>query len=334
LADRVFRAAIFHVLPHPARLRLAALPLAIARMMRRSPAVMRWLPARLRALVELAPAPRSEGAQVPALTAARGEKRRTVGLLTGCVQRVFFADVNAATVRVLSAEGCEVKAPPGQGCCGALALHAGRSDEARACARATIRTFEDAHVDQVVVNAAGCGSTMKSYAELLKDDPAWAERARQFSARVRDASETLAELGARAPRQPVPLRAAYHDACHLAHAQGVRTEPRALLQGIPGVTVVPLGEADLCCGSAGIFNLVQPAMASTLGDRKLSRIVEAEADVVVTSNPGCLLQMQAAARRRGVPLRVLHLMEILDRSISGRDAAAEPAASGRSTARR
>jgi len=182
-----------------------------------------------------------------------------------------------------------------------------------------IRSFEGRDVDQIVVNAAGCGSTMKSYGELLKNDPAWAERARQFTAKVRDISEILAGLQpARAPRQPLNLRVAYHDACHLAHAQGVRREPRQLLESIPGVTVAPFAESELCCGSAGIFNLVEPAMAAELGRRKITAIGAASPDVVVTSNPGCIVQIGASARAAGQPLRVLHLVELLDASISGR----------------
>jgi glycolate oxidase iron-sulfur subunit len=249
-----------------------------------------------------------------------GERRRRVGLVTGCVQSVFFGDVNAATARVLSAEGCEVLAPDAQGCCGALALHAGQGADARAFARRLIETFERLDVEEIVINAAGCGSTMKEYGHLLKDDPLWAERAQRFSAKVRDVTETLASLTpARAPRGPLPLRVAYHDACHLAHAQGVRQQPRDLLQAIPGVELVAIGESDICCGSAGIFNLVQPELAAQLGARKAANVADAQADVVVTSNPGCILQIRAASRAAGTPARVAHIVELLDASIRGRD---------------
>jgi glycolate oxidase iron-sulfur subunit len=256
---------------------------------------------------------------VARLVAAVGERRLRAGLVTGCVQQVFFGHVNEATARVLSAEGCEVVTPPNQGCCGALALHAGQAEAARHFARDLIRAFEAIDVDHVIVNAAGCGSTMKGYGELLAGDPLWAERAKAFAARVRDVTETLAELSPpRAARHHVDARVAYHDACHLAHAQGVRNQPRQLLATIPGMTVVPLAENDLCCGSAGIFNLVQPAMASELGRRKAARIHESGADAVVTSNPGCILQIGAAGRAAGHARPVFHIVEVLDASIQGR----------------
>ncbi|HKB10845.1 MAG TPA: heterodisulfide reductase-related iron-sulfur binding cluster, partial [Vicinamibacterales bacterium] len=245
-------------------------------------------------------------------------RRLTVGLLTGCVQRVVFPQVNDATVNVLSSEGCDVVAPREQGCCGALALHAGRLDEARAFARRTIEVFERAGVERIAVNAAGCGSSMKEYGQLLADDPVWADRARALSSRVRDVSEILCELGEpRAPRHRLALTVAYHDACHLAHAQGVRQQPRDLLRSIPGVELVPLAEPDMCCGSAGIYNLVEPEPARELGDRKAGHIEVAQADVVVTANPGCTLQIAAAARRRGREVMIRHPIELVDASIRG-----------------
>jgi glycolate oxidase iron-sulfur subunit len=256
--------------------------------------------------------------RTPEYTAAAGPRRLRVGLVTGCVQRIFFADVNQASTRVLAAEGCEVLAPAGQGCCGALALHAGRGNEARELARQLIGAFDRTDLDQIVVNAAGCGSAMKEYGDLLKDDPAWAARARAFAAKVRDITETLAGLDPpRAVRQPLNVRVAYHDACHLAHAQGIRLEPRAVLQSIPGIAVVPVAESDICCGSAGIFNLVQPQLAAELGRRKAERLGEAAPDVVVTSNPGCILQIRASLRAAGRPYPVLHIVELLDTAIHG-----------------
>ena len=276
---------------------------------------------RITAMLTLAPAVswHSLFAKVPERTAAVGARRMTVGLLTGCVQRIAFPQVNDATVRVLSAEGCDVIAPGDQGCCGALALHAGRLDEARTFARRTIETFERAGVEKIAVNAAGCGSSMKEFGQLLADDPAWAERARLFASRVRDVTEVIAELGApRAARHPLPMRVAYHDACHLAHAQGVRQAPRDLLKSIPGVELLPFGEQDICCGSAGIYNLVEPEPAAQLGDRKVERIHAVRPDIVATANPGCTLQMAAAARRSGRSWPIRHPVEILDASIAGR----------------
>ncbi|MCU1385469.1 MAG: protein of unknown function cysteine-rich region domain protein [Acidobacteria bacterium] len=342
-ADRLFRGAIFAVFPYPSRLRLALLPLAILQRTRRnrderkdreeapdrmSRAAARTahgaprtsLFARVAAMLSLAPKVTwgSLFASIPARTTATGTTRLTVGLLTGCVQRLVFPQVNAATVRVLAAEGCDVLAPPEQGCCGALALHSGRLDEARAFARRTIGTFERAGVERIAVNAAGCGSSMKEYGQLLADDPAWAERARAFSARVRDVTEIVSELGPpRAPRHRLALRVAYHDACHLAHAQGVRQPPRDLLRSIPGVEILSFAEQEICCGSAGIYNLVEPDTARELGDRKAGHIDVVKPDIIATANPGCMLQMTTASARLGRAWPIHHPIEILDASIRG-----------------
>jgi glycolate oxidase iron-sulfur subunit len=321
--DRLFRQLLFALLPYPRRLRAIAWSLPIAKMLGRVPRLLALLPLRLRNLITLAPGRTAKGApgaysDVAERTPASGKARLRVGLVTGCVQRVFFAAVNHATVRVLSAEGCDVIAPRAQGCCGALALHAGRDDEARAFARKLIASFDSLELDRVVINAAGCGSTMKQYGELLAGDARWAERARAFSAKVVDVSEALSGLGApRAPRRPLHLRVAYHDACHLAHAQGVRREPRELLESIPGLTLVPIEEQEICCGSAGIFNLIQPEMAAVLGRRKAGHIADTKPAVVATSNPGCILQIQAAFRSAGHAFPVLHVVELVDASIRG-----------------
>ena len=335
LMDRLFRGAIFALFPYPDRLRFALMPLAILqRTTRRNRGALRFLPAvrtsnherrtsiaaRLRALLSLAPKVTwtSLFASVPAHTPAAGTRRLTVGLLTGCVQRLVFPRVNAVTVNVLSAEGCDVVAPPDQGCCGALALHAGRLDEARAFARRTIDVFERAGVERIAVNAAGCGSSMKEYGQLLADDRQWAARAAAFSARVRDANELVAELGPpRAPRHPIPLRVAYQDACHLAHAQGIRQAPRDVLASIPGITLLPFAEPELCCGSAGIYNLVEPEAAQELGRRKVACIDAVKPDIVATANPGCMLQIAAASARLGRQWPILHPLELVDASIRG-----------------
>jgi len=323
LGDRLFRSALFAVIPYPARLRFALAPLVvygwIKPLIDRS-GVLNLLPARVRALAKLAPPMtlQSLTASTGEVTLAGGARRMRVGLLTGCVQRLAFAHVNEATVRVLAAEGCEVVAPRSQGCCGALALHAGREEDARAFARRAIEVFEQSGVERVVVNAAGCGSSMKEYERLFADDAQWAERARAFSARVRDVNELLIELGEpRATRHPLHLRVAYHDACHLAHAQGVRQQPRDLLQQIPGVELLPIEEPELCCGSAGIYNLVQPAPARQLGERKVKNITAVSPDIVATANPGCTLQIASIAAETGQPLRVMHPIELIDASIRG-----------------
>ena len=254
---------------------------------------------------------------VPELTPATGMKRRRVGLLLGCVQREFFSQVNAATARVLASEGCEVVAPRTQTCCGALLVHAGEEAAAIDLARKTIDVFEQTNVEMIVTNAAGCGSNVKEYAHLLRDDLKYAERARNFSARCKDISEVLAELQPRSKRHPLKLRVAFHDSCHLQHAQGVREQPRDLLASIPGLELVEVPESAICCGSAGIYNLVQPDAANSLGDRKAELISRLGADVVATGNPGCVLQLQSSLARRHQKTPVVHTIQILDASLRG-----------------
>jgi glycolate oxidase iron-sulfur subunit len=237
--------------------------------------------------------------------------------MLGCVQREFLSEINAATVRVLAAEGCEVVAPVEQGCCGALLVHAGEEAPALQLARKMIDVFEQAKVDVIITNAGGCGSNVRDYGHLLRDDPQYADRAKVFSAKCRDITEFLAEIGPRAPRQPLNLRVAYHDSCHLQHAQKVRTQPRTLLGAIPGAQVLEIPEAPLCCGSAGIYNMVQPETAQTLGDRKADWIAPLKADVVATGNPGCLIQLQQAMERKGQPTKVVHTIQVIDAAIRG-----------------
>lgn len=264
---------------------------------------------KLEAMEALLPrVPPGPGARLPALTPAQGKRRGRAGFLSGCVQRHFFPQVNAETVRLLAAAGWDVIVPSGQGCCGALHLHAGRLPEFREMARALMVAF-DGDVDIIVTNAAGCGSAMKEYGHWCPGGAA-----AQFSAQVRDVSEVLA--AAELPLHALPLTVTYHDACHLAHGQRVKAEPRALLRRIPGLTLIDLPEGDLCCGSAGVYNLVQPEMADTLGRRKLARIRETGARVVAAGNPGCLLQIARQARREGLDLEVVHPVELLGRALS------------------
>ncbi len=321
--DAFFRQILFSLFPYPARLRPLVAPLKlyqvlrVRRLLTRSGLLTR-LPARLQALESLAPDLPRHVETVPAWTGAQGVRRAHVGLLLGCVGQVFFPGVNAATRRVLAAEGCAVVAPPGQGCCGALSLHAGREEEAKTFARATIDAFERVSVEHVVTNAAGCGSALKEYGHLLRDDERYAEKARRFSARVRDVSELLDDLGPVAPRHPLALRAVYHDACHLAHAQNIRRQPRAMLRTIPGLEVreVPR-EGGLCCGSAGIYNMVEPGPAMELGERKARNVLAAGGDILVASNPGCLLQIKASLARLDADLPLAHPIEVLDASLRG-----------------
>jgi glycolate oxidase iron-sulfur subunit len=329
-AEKGFRRFLFSTFTHPERLRLLALPLRLyqksgLQALVRRIGIPKLLPKRLRAMETLLPqVPAPE--KIPELIPAQGERRRRVGLLLGCVQQVFFPHVNAATARVLAAEGCEVVAPAAQSCCGALQVHTGEEEQAIQLARRTIDLFEKAHVDTVIINAAGCGSTVKDYGHLLRDDPEYAERAKAFSAKCRDILEFLAELEPRAPLNPLsaagspgdrPIRVAYHDACHLQHAQRIRSQPRVVLSRIPNLEIVEIPEAAVCCGSAGIYNLVQPETAAELGDRKAGNVTSVNPDMVVSGNPGCLLQLQSSLARAGRNLAVHHGIELVDASIRG-----------------
>ena len=322
--DRVTRESIFALFPYPKRLRVATAPLRLLqkagadRLIARTGLVGRVSPAAGQALRLAPPAARPmPPGRFPERVAARGERRAVVGMLTGCVQSVFFPRVNAATARVLAAEGCDVIIPRSQGCCGALSLHSGRAAEAVAFARRTIETFEAAGVDTIVVNSAGCGSAMKEYELLFADFPQWSGRAAALSAKVRDLAEFLDALGPAAERHPVEVRAAYHDACHLGHAQGITAAPRSLLGAIPGLELVELRDAGVCCGSAGVYNLLQPDAARELGSRKADSVAASGASLLISANPGCTLQISSELTARGVPLRTAHTAEVLDASING-----------------
>ncbi len=324
IPDRWFRRMLFWLFPHPNRLRIMAAPLwlyqalGLRKLVQRS-GILDRLPARLKSMEALLPPVKVSAlrSSVPRFTQAQGTRRRRVGLLLGCVQRVFFAEANAATARVLAAEGCEVVAPPEQGCCGALMVHAGQEADALNLARRTIDLFEQAAVDTVVINAAGCGSTVKEYGWLLRDDPLYAERAKAFVKKCKDISELLAELEPRAKRHPLHLRVAYHDACHLQHAQQIKMQPRDVLGTIPGLQLLEIPEAAICCGSAGIYNLTEPEPAQQLADRKVKHILSTGAELVASSNPGCLLQIMNGFQRAGHALPAVHMVELLDASIRG-----------------
>jgi glycolate dehydrogenase iron-sulfur subunit len=324
LRERLHRGLVFALFPYPLRLRFAALLLFLFRvtglqwLVRKSGLLARLSP-RLAQLEALAPPVGGHelAARLPARTPAQGARRLRVALLSGCVQRVFFPGVNAATLRVLAAEGCEVLVPSGQGCCGALSFHAGREEEARRMAREIIARFEPLELDAVIVNAAGCGSTMKEYGHLLAGDPAWAARAAAFASRVQDVSELLARLAPRAARHPFPARVAYHSSCHLGHAQRLQEPPRALLRSIPGLELVEVPDPDQCCGSAGIYNLLQPESAVEIGARKAENVLATRAELLASANPGCTLHIQRMLRERGAELPAAHPIEILDWSIRG-----------------
>jgi glycolate oxidase iron-sulfur subunit len=318
--DRALRLLLFETLPYPRRLRALAPMLTAARRLGAE-----RLPARLGMLAKVAPRVpprRTRAAKFPERTDATGERRGRVALLLGCVQRIFYPQVHQATIATLAAEGFEVLAPAAPDCCGALELHGGEEEAAIARAQATIAALERlGHLDHVVVNAAGCGSAMKEYGELLETEPA-----RRFSEGVRDVSELLASVPRRAPRGPVPIRIAYHDACHLAHAQGVRDEPRELLAEIPGVELLEVpAEREICCGSAGIYNLVRPHAAGELGARKAGHLLETGAQAIAAGNPGCAAQLDLHFRELGQPLPIYHPIELVWRSIAAASGSASEA---------
>lgn len=322
LWDRCFRAAIFSVLPYPARLRVMSLlhwfyRVSGLRWLVRQSGILRLLPKQLAALDALAPSLSWAELQggVLASAASVGPRRSKVALLAGCVQSVYFQEVNRATMRVLSAEGCDVVVPSGLGCCGALSLHSGREAEARNLARKAIVALEAEPVDAIAVNAAGCGSTMKHWDRLFEGDATWGPRARALAAKVKDVNELLIELGPRATRHPLPLQVAYHDACHLSHGQGIRTQPRSLLSAIPELTLLEIPDADQCCGSAGVYNLLEPESAELIGQRKADCIAPLPLDILVSANPGCTLQIQRHLGSKRV--RTAHPIQLLDASIRG-----------------
>ena len=248
------------------------------------------------------------------VTPALGERKYRVGFLSGCIMNQVFTSVNLATIRVLAENGCEVVTPKKQRCCGALQAHSGMRKEAIIMARHLIDTFEEAGVETVVVNSAGCGSAMKDYPLLLEDDPQYADKARRFSANLKDVSEFLAEIPLKEPKGRIESRVAYHDACHLAHAQGIRKPPRDILGSIPGLELVALKDSDSCCGSAGIYNIVQSEMAGRLLEGKVDNVVDSGAQIVATGNPGCILQIALGLKKRGLNTEVVHPIELLDRA--------------------
>jgi len=284
-------------------------------LMRRS-GVLRVLPMRLQEM-EAMLAPTQGGFfrwRAPTVTPAKGQVRYRVGFIEGCVMPQFFSDTNAATVRVLAANGCVVYSPPRQGCCGALQMHTGDRSVARDLARKNIDAFEPLDLDAIIINAAGCGSTLKEYGHLLADDPAYAARAESFARRVKDVSEFLASIELAPPTHAVPMRVTYQDACHLVHGQGIRNQPRQLLRAIPGLELVEMMDSDVCCGSAGIYNLTHPDVSTQLLDQKMEHLLATGARAVVAPNPGCSMQLAYGARRKGVELQQLHVVDLLDRA--------------------
>ena len=317
LRDLVFK----RLLPSSKLLALAFLPLRFyqgsgLQKLVRGLGLTRLLPTRLQDMEALLPElpRRSLKAKLKPIMPAKGEKKHRVGMVTGCVMNEMFTPINLATVRVLNRNGCEVVIPDTQTCCGALQVHSGERLTAEELARKNIDAFEQAHVEVIIINAAGCGAQLKEYGDLLEDDPDYRDRAKAFSARVRDISEFLATLTLDDSMGAIKARVAYHDACHLAHGQKIREQPRSLLKRIPGLELVEIEESDWCCGSAGIYNITQPEMANRLLERKMGHVRKAAPDIVVTGNPGCILQIRNGFRKDAGTVEVLHPVELLDRA--------------------
>ncbi len=307
LSDRLVRFTVHRTLPYPGRFRLAATAGRLTR------PLLGLLPGDFRAMIDLVPGALPSGRALPDLYPAEGTRRARVALLSGCVQQVLAPEINWATLRVLAANGVEVVIPNTQGCCGALAMHAGDARRAQGFARANLQAFPK-DVDAIITNAAGCGSGMKEYPLLLIGTDQ-EEAATVLAARTKDISAFLDEIGLVAPLPAVarPMKLAYHDACHLAHAQGVRDAPRRLLASIPGMTLVEIPDGDLCCGSAGTYNLEHPDLARQLGERKASNILATGAEALATGNIGCLTQIQSHLAALGHPMPLLHTVQVLDR---------------------
>jgi glycolate oxidase iron-sulfur subunit len=321
LARRVQNFVFTQLLPYARRLRILARLLRLYQRTGVQKLAQRILPKKLRAMDAMLPAIPDKFFVRPAtLLPASGRRRARVALLNGCVMPLLFGDVNDATVRVLQRNGCEIIFPENQICCGALNVHNGEAVTAKRMAKQNIDAFLAANVDAVIVNAAGCGAAMKEYGYLLRDDPAYAERAKRFSALVKDAGEFLAGLGLVGQLGRLEITVTYQDPCHLAHGQRVRVQPRKLLQAIPGLKLIEMEGSDRCCGSAGIYNITHPEMSQNILDEKMQSIAATHARAVVAPNPGCMLQLRYGASHYGPNLEVFHLMDLLERSYSQADA--------------
>ena len=325
LPDKLVRQLIFSLFPNPDLLRILLFPLLVYQKLGisqvlQATGLIKAISPRLAAMESILPEITLKSFQdnLPDIIPAKGEKRYRVGVILGCVQRLFFSDVNEATVRVLTANGCEVVIPKSQGCCAALPEHQGQTEQAKVLARQMIDSFADTHVDFVIINAAGCGHTLKEYGHILADDPEYAEKAKIFAAKVKDSQEFLANVGLTAKLSPLTdknLTLVYQDACHLLHGQKISVQPRQLLKQIPGVTLKEPIDAALCCGSAGVYNMLQPEVAEELGKQKAQNLINTGADLIASPNPGCSLQISKYLQ--GKTISVMHPMELLDYAIRG-----------------
>ncbi len=323
LLDQIYRQLIFQIFPYPNRLRLLLAPLFFYQKLGlqalvRATGLLGKISPRLNAMETNLPGLTLDAfkEEFPAVVPAQGERRYRVGMVLGCVQRLFFNPVNQATARVLAANGCEVVIPQSQGCCAALPEHQGQRSQAQELARQMIDCFTQTGVDFVIINAAGCGHTLKEYHHILADDPAYATKAQEFSSKVKDVQEFLAAIGLTTPLHPLaskPLTVVYQDACHLLHGQKISVQPRQLLRQIPGVNLKEPVDAALCCGSAGVYNLLQPEVADELGLQKVRNLENTGAQLIASANPGCTLQI----RKHGATVPVMHPIELLDYAIRG-----------------
>lgn len=327
LPDRLIRTLIFNLFPYPNRLRALLGPLYLYQNLGiqkivRSTGIFKKIFPRLAAMEEILPAIPLDAFrdEFPTIIPAQGEKRYRVGMILGCVQRLFFSKVNEATVRVLSANGCEIVIPQAQGCCAALPEHQGQTEQAQALARQMIDSFEGTNVDAIIINAAGCGHTLKEYGHILQDDPNYREKAKEFAGKVKDAQEFLVQVGLTTKLSPLTddeLKIVYQDACHLLHGQKISLQPRQLLQKIPGVKLREPVDAALCCGSAGVYNMLQPDVADELGRQKVENLLNTKAELIASANPGCSLQIKKHLQLQGKEITLMHPLELLDYSIRG-----------------
>lgn len=327
LPEKLLRNLIFQTFPYPERLRALLRPVVLYQKSGlqkwvRSLKLLQRISPQLAAMEDMLPevSPQAFQDSLPEVVPAVGQQRYRVGLILGCVQRLFNPEVNDATVRVLTANGCEVVIPKSQGCCGALSHHQGEETQAQTLAKQMIDTFDQAGVDYVLINASGCGHTLKEYHHILKDDPQYADRAKVFVDRVKDVQEFLADVGLTVPLQPLqtaPLTLVYQDACHMIHGQKISVQPRQLLRQIPGVQLREPIDAALCCGSAGIYNILQPEVAAELGQQKVTNLTNTGAQVIASANIGCFVQISKHLALQGKSLPVLHPMQLLDYSIRG-----------------
>lgn len=327
LPDQLLRLLIFNLFPYPNRLKLLLIPLFFYQKLgfqkfMAATGLLKKISPQLGAMESILPEITLNSWQnhLPEIIPAQGKKRYRVGLILGCVQRLFFSPVNAATIRVLTANGCEVIIPKNQGCCAALPEHQGETAQAQTLARQMIDSFAGTNVDAIIINAAGCGHTLKEYGHILADDPQYQEKAQSFASQVKDVQEFLATVGLTAPLSPITegeLTVVYQDACHLLHGQKISQQPRQLLQQIPGLQLKEPIDAALCCGSAGVYNMLQPDVADQLGQQKVENLLNTGAKLIASANPGCSLQIKKHLQLQGKTVTLMHPIELLDYAIRG-----------------